>query len=51
MNEVSVLLHSSYYNDDVPALLESLLEQKTGRAWYRKFINVYARGVRGATAT
>jgi len=40
LNEVP-WYHATYVNDDVPALLESLLEQKTGRAWYRKFINVY----------
>jgi endonuclease/exonuclease/phosphatase family metal-dependent hydrolase len=40
MNEVSYY-HSSYINDDLAARLESLLEQKTGRTWYRKFINVY----------
>jgi endonuclease/exonuclease/phosphatase family metal-dependent hydrolase len=40
LNEVPYY-HQTYVNDDVPARLESLLEQKTGRAWYRKFINVY----------
>ena len=53
LNEVPYYFKSTVY-DDVPALLESLLEQKTGHAWYRKFINVYAAalaGARGATAT
>jgi endonuclease/exonuclease/phosphatase family metal-dependent hydrolase len=40
MNEVSYY-HGSYINDDLAAMLESLLERKTGRTWYRKFINVY----------
>jgi endonuclease/exonuclease/phosphatase family metal-dependent hydrolase len=40
MNEVAYY-HSSYINDDLGRILEELLERKTGRAWYRKFINVY----------
>lgn len=40
LNEVPYY-HSTYVNDDVPARLEQMLEQKTGRAWYRKFVNVY----------
>jgi endonuclease/exonuclease/phosphatase family metal-dependent hydrolase len=40
LNEIPYY-HSTYVNDDVPARLEAYLEQKTGRAWYRKFINVY----------
>jgi endonuclease/exonuclease/phosphatase family metal-dependent hydrolase len=40
LNEVPYY-HSTYVNDDVPARLEAYLEQKTGRAWYRKFVNVY----------
>ena len=53
LNEVPYYFKSTVY-DDVPALLESLLQQKTGRAWYRKFVNVYAArssGGTGATAT
>ena len=41
LNEVPYDFKSTVY-DDVPAILESLLQQKTGRAWYRKFVNVYA---------
>ncbi len=41
LNEVPYYFKSTVY-DDVPAILESLLQQKTGRAWYRKFVNVYA---------
>jgi endonuclease/exonuclease/phosphatase family metal-dependent hydrolase len=48
LNEVPYYF-KAYYYDDVPALLESLLEQKTGRAWYRKFINVYAARSSGGT--
>jgi len=40
LNEVPYY-HATYVNADVPALLESYLEQKTGRAWYHKFVNVY----------
>ena len=48
LNEVPYYF-KAYHYDDVPALLESLLEQKTGRAWYRKFINVYAARTSGGT--
>jgi endonuclease/exonuclease/phosphatase family metal-dependent hydrolase len=48
LNEVPYYF-KAYYYDDVPALLESLLEQKTGRTWYRKFINVYAARTSGGT--
>jgi len=33
--------NATYVNSDVPALLASYLQQKTGRAWYHKFVNVY----------
>jgi endonuclease/exonuclease/phosphatase family metal-dependent hydrolase len=48
LNEVPYYFKSTVY-DDVPALLESLLQQKTGHAWYRKFINVYAARSSGGT--
>jgi endonuclease/exonuclease/phosphatase family metal-dependent hydrolase len=33
--------HQSFINDDLGAIMERLLEQKTGQNWYRKFINVF----------
>ena len=40
VNEVSYY-HRSFINDDLGAMLERMLEQKTGQNWYRKFINVF----------
>ena len=43
MNEVPYF-HSWYGYEDTPARLESLLEQKTGKAWYHVFVNACCGG-------
>jgi endonuclease/exonuclease/phosphatase family metal-dependent hydrolase len=39
VNEVSYYSGTCSYTADQGATLEALLEQKTGQAWYRKFVN------------